>query len=287
MTTAARIEAFAPYELDSPYVPVPFIPLQMVDGQYPLKHVIPPPSPGTVKRRKLIEESDVLYSHPLQRPPDPKFDGSLPDFLSSFISLEDDIDLEPPPPEEELEARAENELEILAAVEEIRAEGRELYDPEQGEPEEWSKPKDHQDWLVEHSVYFAGLVAQERKSHIALAKKMARMVTKHFEEIQGKEDRELREIEKNQKALARWTVREIKKKWKLAIGVSFSPLLVTLLRHNLLISFSVGRSSETEGSSSRRTEATRQGATRQNAQQINFDASSPTGRNGWRRIWNR
>ena len=220
---AVRIEAFAPYELDSPYVPVPFQPLQMVDGQYPLKHVIPPPSPNTVKRRKLIEESDVLYSHPLQRPPDPKFEGSLPDFLSSFISLNDnEADLEPPPPEEELEARAEAELEILAQVEAIRAEGRELYDPAQGEPEEWTKPKDHQDWLVEHAVYFAGLVAQEKKTHINLAKKMARMITKHFEEIQGKEDRELREIEKNQKALARWTVREIKKKWKLAVGVSQS-----------------------------------------------------------------
>ncbi|GAA5908870.1 chromatin-remodeling protein SWR1 [Sporobolomyces salmoneus] len=219
LSTAARIEAFAPYELDSPYVPVPFQPLQMVDGQYPLKHVIPPPSPTTVKRRKLIAESDVLYSHPLQRPPDPKFEGSLTDFLSSFISLEDDIDLEPPPPEEELEARAENELEILAAVEAIRAEGRQLYDPEQGEAEEWQKPKDHQDWLVEHAVYFAGLVAHERKTHVNLAKKMARMITKHFEEIHGKQDRELREIEKNQKALARWTVREIKKKWKLAIGV--------------------------------------------------------------------
>ncbi|GAA5961619.1 hypothetical protein JCM3765_002651 [Sporobolomyces pararoseus] len=217
---AVRIEAFAPYELDQPYVPVPFQPLQMVDGQYPLKHVIPPPSPNTVKRRKLIEESDVLYSHPLQRPPDPKFDGSLPDFLASFISLDDnEPDLEPPPPEEELEARAEAELEILAQVEAIRAEGRELYDPEQEEPEEWTKPKDHQDWLVEHAVYFAGLVAQEKKIHINLAKKMARMITKHFEEIQGKEDRELREIEKNQKALARWTVREIKKKWKLAVGV--------------------------------------------------------------------
>ncbi|GAA6008760.1 hypothetical protein JCM11491_003425 [Sporobolomyces phaffii] len=217
--STSRVDAFAPYELDAPYVPIPFQPLQMVDGQYPLKHVIPPPSPRTVKRRKVIAESDVVYSHPLQRPPDPKFDHSLPDFLASFISLEDDVDLEPPPGEDELEARAENELEILAAVDAIRADGRELFDPEHVDAHEWSKPKDHQDWLVEHAVYFSGLVAQERKAHAALARKMARMVTKHFEEIQGKEDRELREIEKNQKAIARWTVREIKKKWKLAIGV--------------------------------------------------------------------
>jgi helicase SWR1 len=48
------------------------------------------------------------------------------------------------------------------------------------------------------------------------------MVTKHFDEIRGKEEKEQKEIERNQKALARWTIREVRKKWKLATGVSLT-----------------------------------------------------------------
>jgi len=53
---------------------------------------------------------------------------------------------------------------------------------------------------------------------------------KHFEEIRGKEERDQKEIERNQKALARWTVKEVRKKWRLAVGVrlsSFSALSFT------------------------------------------------------------
>ncbi|GAA6000691.1 hypothetical protein JCM10207_004611 [Rhodosporidiobolus poonsookiae] len=221
ISTPSRASSLAPVAptfapLAAPYEPVTLKP----DAELPpLKHPLPPLTPKTIKRRKLLIESGIVYTHPSQLPPDPAFEGELPSFLSSFLSLEDDVDLAPPPPEEELEARAEYELDILTQAEAVRAEGRELLNPDKTPSAEPRRARDHHESLVDHAVHFAGLVAQERKAHIALARKTGKMVLKHFEEIRGKEDREQKEIERQQKLIARWTVREVKKKWKLAVGV--------------------------------------------------------------------
>lgn len=221
-TTPSRGGSQAPYYFSVPPEGQPaYAPVVADLDELPnmLKHDLPPLSPRSVKRRKLILDSGVTYTHPTQLPPDPQFDFSLSRLLESYISLEDDVDIEPPLPEEELEARAEYELDILDQVNAIRAEGRELHDPDRTAADEPKRSKDHQDWLVEHALHFSHLVAQERKAHVALARKTARMVTKHFDDIRGKEEREQKEIERNQKALARWTLREVRKKWKLATGV--------------------------------------------------------------------
>ncbi|GAA6038496.1 hypothetical protein JCM8097_004595 [Rhodosporidiobolus ruineniae] len=217
-STPSRAASLAPIgPLSAPYVPITLDPNFELP---PLKHPIPPLTPRTAKRRKLLAESGVTYTHPTQLPPDAPFDNSLPALLSSFISLNDDEgDLAPPPAEEDLEARAEYELDVLSQVEAIRAEGRELLDPDRTVSEEAKRKKDHHDSLVDHAIHFAGLVAQERKAHVALARKTAKMVMKHFEDIRGKEEREEKEVARNQKAVARWTVREVRKKWKLAVGV--------------------------------------------------------------------
>ncbi|GAA5830909.1 hypothetical protein JCM11251_005073, partial [Rhodosporidiobolus azoricus] len=216
ISTPSRASSVIPMgSLPTPYEPVMLKP----DAELPpLKHPIPPLTPRIVKRRKLILESGITYTHPTQLPPDPEFDQSLPAFLSSFLSLDEDADIAPPPPESELEARAEYELDILDQVDAIRAEGRELLNPDRTASEEAKRAKDHWESLVDHAIHFSGLVAAEKKSHMAMARKTAKMVMKHFEDIRGKEDKEQKEIERNQKALARWTVREVRKKWKLAIG---------------------------------------------------------------------
>ena len=224
-TTPSRSGSQAPY-----FFPVPpegqavYEPVVANMDELPnmLKDDPPPLSPRAVKRRKILLESGVTYTHPMQIPPDPQFDFSLARLLQSYVSLDDDVDIEPPPTEEELDQRAEYELDILDQVEAIRAEGRELYNPDRTAEDEPKRAKDHQDWLVEHALHFSHLVAQERKAHVALARKTARMVTKHFDEIRGKEEKEQKEIERNQKALARWTIREVRKKWKLAAGVSLT-----------------------------------------------------------------
>ncbi|GAA5916406.1 hypothetical protein JCM6882_001549 [Rhodosporidiobolus microsporus] len=217
VSTPSRASSVIPTgSLPTPYEPVILKP----DAELPpLKHPVPPLSPRSAKRRKLILDSGVTYTHPMQLPPDPAFDQSLPAFLASFISLDDDTDIAPPPPESELDARAEYELDILDQADAVRAEGRELLNPDRTASDEAKRAKDHYESLVEHAVHFATLVAQEKKAHAALARKTAKMVMKHFEEIRGKEDKDQKEIERNQKALARWTVREVRKKWKLAVGV--------------------------------------------------------------------
>ncbi|GAA6057722.1 hypothetical protein JCM3770_002662 [Rhodotorula araucariae] len=216
-STPSRASSLAPnWARLPPYQPVV---ADLAELPNLLKHDLPPLSPRAVKRRKILVESGVTYSHLSQVPPDPQFDFSLPAFLASYVSLDDDADLAPPPPDEELDARAEYELDVLQQADAIRAEGRELYNPDRTQSVEAKRVKDHQEWLVEHAAHFAQLVAQERKAHIALARKTARMVMKHFEEIRGKEERDQKEVERNQKAIARWTVKEVRKKWKLAVGV--------------------------------------------------------------------
>ncbi|GAA5973715.1 hypothetical protein JCM11641_005094 [Rhodosporidiobolus odoratus] len=216
-STPSRSSSVIPLgPLATPYVPITLDPHLELP---PLKHPVPPHSPKAAKRRKLILESGISYTHPTQLPPDQVFDGSLPDFLASFVSLEDDVDLAPPPPESELEARAEYELDILMQAAAVLGEGRELLDPDCTASAEAKRAKDHQDALIDHAIHFANLVAHERKSHMALAKRTAKIVMKHFEEVHGKEEKEQKELERNQKALAKWTIKEVRKKWKLAAGV--------------------------------------------------------------------
>lgn len=72
---------------------------------------------------------------------------------------------------------------------------------------------------MEQVVHFSKLVHDERRSHMALAKKTGRMVLAYFGMVEGREERERKEEEKQKKALARWTVREVRKKWKMAVNV--------------------------------------------------------------------
>lgn len=174
------------------------------------------------KRRTLAPgEEEPTYSHHQQIPVDPPHNFSIPAVLESFHTWVDDDDLvEPPPPEDEMDERAEYEADIFVQVERLRAKGIELLNPDQEKPEEPGRSDDHRDFLITHAIHFSKLVHDERKAHLAIARKLGKMILAHFAGIRGKEERSARELERSQKALARWTMKEIKKKWKLAINVS-------------------------------------------------------------------
>lgn len=183
-----------------------------------------PPSPQAEpdsKRSKGTHGGDqsVTYSHHQQLPPLAPFDGSVSALFATYFNTNDDEDVEPPPPEEELDERAEYDAEILLQLDALRAEGVELFNPDQTRSVEPDRVPDHQQHLVEQALHFGKLVQDERRSHIAMGRKIGRMVLNHFAGLRGKEERIAKDEEKNQKALARWTMKEVKKKWKLAINV--------------------------------------------------------------------
>jgi len=122
-------------------------------------------------------------------------------------------------PEDKSDEKATKDAWVLNRLEELKREGRTLGNPDQRRSNEVKRAKDHQDHLIDHVAYFAKLVSDERKAHVALGKRVGKMVLAHFAGLKGKEERVKREEERDRKALARWTVREVKKKWKLAITV--------------------------------------------------------------------
>lgn len=199
--------------------------------QFPTSSSTPltPPSPKRVKWGDGPPPPPTEYSHHFQVPPTPAYDGSLSSLLSSYYAYSNDQDVEPPPSLEDLETRAEEEASVLVRIDELRAEGRELGNPDRGRSNEPKRIKDHHESLLEHVVHFSKLVHDERKSHMAMGRRISRMILAHFAGIRGKEEREEREEQKHKKALARWTVREVRKKWKMAINVSLSPPSLTTL----------------------------------------------------------
>jgi hypothetical protein len=208
------------------------------------KHPRPLSPASSAKRLKLLTDAydpnALVYTHHLQIPPPPRFGASLPTFLSSYLDLADEVPpplkpgVEPPPSffkpdpiptDEMLEAQARHDAAIMTEVIAFRATGRVLGNPNRKPSSEPKRSKDHRDHLIEHVVHFSKLLSDERKSHMFLSKKVGRMVMGHFDKLLGRSERERKEEEKNQKILAKWTMKEVRKKWKMAIDVSTLPSL--------------------------------------------------------------
>ncbi|SCV72753.1 BQ2448_4290 [Microbotryum intermedium] len=172
------------------------------------------------KRPKYYhDEEGTVYTHHQQLPLPRPHDGSLDTMLSRFYFWTEDKILQPPPAEAEIDARAGHEAAILLEADRVRAENGVLHNPDLTKSAEAKRERDHQENLIDQAIYFSKLVHDERKAHIALAKKMGRMVLAHFDRLKNKGSIETKEETKNKKALARWTMREVRRKWKLAIDV--------------------------------------------------------------------
>lgn len=186
-----------------------------------LKPSMPPPSPKYYKRIKLAHDpfGALTYSHPLQVPPRPAHGGSLSTLLSSYVVIDDDDHALPLVPGVSLDDRAEYDASVFTRVAAFASSGRALGNPDRRPSSEPKRAKDHQDNLIDQVVYFSKLLHDERKAHVNAGRRISKMVLAHFASLRGKEEREQKELEKGQKILARWTVREVRKKWKMAINV--------------------------------------------------------------------
>ncbi|KAL8279864.1 hypothetical protein RQP46_007714 [Phenoliferia psychrophenolica] len=181
-----------------------------------------PSPPPPAKRIKLAHDPNLppVYSHPQQVPRAPMHNRSLAALLSSYIVLDDEDHALPLPPHISLSDRAEQEASVFSRVHAFTSSGRTLGNPDRRPSTEAKRAKkDHQDHLVDQVIYFSKLLHDERKSHIYMGRKISKMVLGHFASLRGKEDRDQRELEKAQKALAKWTAREVRKKWKMAFNV--------------------------------------------------------------------
>ncbi|KAF9192500.1 swr1 complex component [Haplosporangium sp. Z 11] len=167
---------------------------------------------GALPRRTDLSTSNDSVRHGPLRGTPVQF-ASFEDYLNSFVYV-DDEEVTP----EESDIRAESHAQILDRIEELRAEGRlggkpakPFIDPE--------VPKLHYNWLMEHIMTSSRLIKEEGKLQIARARKVSKMITRHFELLHGKSEREQRLEEKRIRKLAKLTSNEVKKKWRYVEGV--------------------------------------------------------------------
>ncbi|KAG0364326.1 swr1 complex component [Gamsiella multidivaricata] len=138
---------------------------------------------------------------------------SFEDYLNSFVYA-DDEEVTP----EEADRRAESHAQLLNRIDCLKAEGRlggklakPFVDPE--------VPKLHYNWLMEHIMTSSRLIKEEGKLQMARARKVSKLITRHFEQLHGKSEREQRLEEKRLRKLAKLTANEVKKKWRYVEGV--------------------------------------------------------------------
>ncbi|GAO52392.1 hypothetical protein G7K_6470-t1 [Saitoella complicata NRRL Y-17804] len=163
------------------------------------------------KIKLTLKAPKPTIANPIHEPAKPQF-SSFAEYLKSFVVLdEDDVD------KERLEELIEEQAATRNRIEELRAKG--LLDApapvfkKQVEP---PRDPDHQDALLAHAVNFSKLMSNERRSNISRAKKIAGMVTAYFKRLEGADEKERKLEEKRIRQLAKRTVQDVKKKWKLA-----------------------------------------------------------------------
>ena len=169
-------------------------------------------TPPRIKLKYRPPEPLITHPHHI---PLPKQFPSLSDYLNSYIQLDDHEDTTL----EKAEARAQNEASIRDRIVAARARGWLTDDStpsaakKQPEP---ATPQSRHDIMLKHIVNFSGLLAQERRSNISRAKRIAQMVQAHFKRLEGTDEKELKAEEKRIRRLAKQTAQEVRKKWKLA-----------------------------------------------------------------------
>lgn len=167
-------------------------------------------------------------SHYVRTPPNSTGDNTLTSsqsiekYLSSFISLDEDIT------KEDQIQFIEDQIQSRRRVADARRRGLLLEDFATSS-EKLPAFKDpikanfatHNDHMVSQAVYFSKLMSDERKQHLSTARKIANMIDLYFKRLSGAEERQRKSQERLIRQLARRTANEVFKKWKLAEKVVF------------------------------------------------------------------
>ena len=162
----------------------------------------------------------LTYTSPWQRPLPPCTPGgSLASFLQSFAYWDDDI-VKP-------EVRAQRVARMKAVslrLDQLQREGKSLSDTHTTalaklKPHEAPRGKAHWDYVLEGICARAQHTRQGHRHRMQLAKKVSRMVSAHWERTLHSDEREQKLEWRRQRALAKWTMREVQRQWRLAVTV--------------------------------------------------------------------
>ncbi|KAG0380704.1 swr1 complex component [Mortierella sp. AD032] len=163
------------------------------------------------RRMDLSSTIDIIRQGPLRGYPSQY--ASFDQYLNSFVYV-DDEEVTP----EEADSRAETHAQLLDRIDALKAEGRLAGKP--GKPfVDPEVPKLQYNWLMEHIMTSSRLIKEEGKLQMARARKVSKMITRHFEQLHGKSEREQRLEEKRMRKVAKLTSNEVKKKWRYVEGI--------------------------------------------------------------------
>ncbi|KAJ3810620.1 SNF2 family N-terminal domain-containing protein [Lentinula lateritia] len=171
-----------------------------------------------IKRIKLIVRRPApLVSSPLQRPLPPKYNYSLTDFLSSYVT---DGSEEVPP--DTLAERARTRTEFLERTQKLREEGRLLDDLSVSEltPTETANKqrKSYDIWyhcIVDVAAYLES--KSEETSGVEIAGQIAKAIQNYWDTQTVKQEKMKVQEEKRIRALAKATIKLVVSEWKKAV----------------------------------------------------------------------
>ncbi|KAG8903550.1 swr1 complex component, partial [Tulasnella sp. 403] len=178
----------------------------------------PTESPRMLKRIKLVHRPKLEYSDPTQIPPRPQHSYSLSSLLDSYYFLDDETVVS----SGELDAIAECEARKRNKIARLRETG--VFENHERKldttpPDEPKRQLDHRDHLVAHAVSVGKAIRENLKARQAGAKRIAKMVEKHFEKVAGADTKEQKAEEKRRQLLVKFVLKEVVKEWKLAVAV--------------------------------------------------------------------
>ncbi|GLB37820.1 putative helicase SWR1 [Lyophyllum shimeji] len=187
----------------------------------PLVTISAPPAPPkfNIKRVKLIiRKPPPPITNPRQRPPPAQHNYSVNNFLSSYVTLNDeDVD------EDALQRQVQTDAEILERVERCRNKGFLFLDPEPGIghniqaslPAQRNK-RDHWDHVIENACQLRQ-VWIKRTSGQQLAGQIAKLVRAYWDGQEAKKEKLRIQEERRLRALAKATIRMVTDEWKKAV----------------------------------------------------------------------
>ena len=186
---------------------------------------LPPPPPESIGLVPLTSASPDLATLPVPRftaptqLPAQSTNGSLKEFLGSYAMWGDEA-----VPRHVYDQRTARDTAIYLRLDELRRAGRvlepkETHAPNALRPNDPPRPKTHRDYLLDGVVGQAQRARLIAKHRVQLAKKVSRMVAAHWERTLHSDEREQKSEERRMRALAKWTMREVQRQWKLAVTV--------------------------------------------------------------------
>ena len=201
-------------------------PEDLINPIHPIGDILPKFIVSRKRSKINLKLPNPVHTHHDQVPSFDKRYKFIDDYLESFISLDNDEVMD----NESYENKVSNDISILQRLNNLKDSGEVMTlktrngkistAPSNMKPMNGPPPKlSHHDHLLDAVLQQSNIIRNQNKIQITQCKKISKSVMNYHEKSKFVSERAKKEEERRIKALARWTVREVRRKWKVAIDV--------------------------------------------------------------------